>query len=120
MSRSGVHSSYGWFALALVISALGMGLTTAPSTGAIMRSLPLEKAGVGSAVNDTTREVGGALGVAVFGSLVASRFHSAISAVAGVPAAARTSLGSALQTAGTLPGARGVAVAHDARAAYVS
>ena len=58
-----------------MITAAGMGLTTAPSTGAIMQSLPLPKAGVGSAVNDTTREVGGALGVAVFGSIVTSRFH---------------------------------------------
>ena len=57
-----------------------MGITTAPSTGAIMRSLPLHKAGVGSAVNDTTRELGGALGVAVLGSLVASQFHSFVAA----------------------------------------
>ena len=41
-----------------------------------MRSLPLHKAGVGSAVNDTTRELGGALGVAVMGSLVASQFRT--------------------------------------------
>ena len=64
-----------------------MGITTAPSTGAIMRSLPLHKAGVGSAVNDTTRELGGALGVAVMGSLVASQFrdsmHGALSRSAG-------------------------------------
>ena len=38
-------SSYWWFALAVVVQALGMGITTAPSTGAIMRSLPLHKAG---------------------------------------------------------------------------
>ena len=59
------HARYGLVAAALVVMALGMGMTTAPSTGAIMRSLPLHKAGVGSAVNDTTRELGGALGVAV-------------------------------------------------------
>ena len=64
---SSVTASYWWFALAVVVQALGMGITTAPSTGAIMRSLPLHKAGVGSAVNDTTRELGGALGVAVHG-----------------------------------------------------
>ena len=63
-----------------------MGITTAPSTGAIMRSLPLHKAGVGSAVNDTTRELGGALGVAVMGSLVASHFRSSMQgAVSGLP-----------------------------------
>ena len=75
---STLTASYWWFALGLVVQALGMGITTAPSTGAIMRSLPLHKAGVGSAVNDTTRELGGALGVAVLGSLVASHFRSSI------------------------------------------
>ena len=75
---STVTASYWWFALAVVVQALGMGITTAPSTGAIMRSLPLHKAGVGSAVNDTTRELGGALGVAVMGSLVASQFRSSM------------------------------------------
>jgi EmrB/QacA subfamily drug resistance transporter len=120
LSRCTVDTSYWVVALSLVITAIGMGFTTAPSTGAIMQSLPLEKAGVGSAVNDTTREVGGALGVAVFGSLVASRFHSVVSGVAGLPAAARSSLGAALQTAGTLPDARGAAVARSARDAYVS
>ncbi|MDQ1519687.1 MAG: hypothetical protein QOI55_760, partial [Actinomycetota bacterium] len=106
MSRSGVHSSYALFALALVTTAAGMGLTTAPSTGAIMRSLPLEKAGVGSAVNDTTRELGGALGVAALGSILTSQFHVAGAGVAGLPAAATRSLGLALQTAATLPSPR--------------
>jgi EmrB/QacA subfamily drug resistance transporter len=121
LSRCTVDTSYWVVALSLIVTAIGMGFTTAPSTGAIMQSLPLEKAGVGSAVNDTTREVGGALGVAVFGSLVASGFHSALSGAAtALPAAARSSLGAALQAAGTLPGARGRAVADGARAAYVS
>jgi MFS transporter, DHA2 family, multidrug resistance protein len=119
MSRSGVHTSYWLFALALVITAFGMGFTTAPSTGAIMRALPLEKAGVGSAVNDTTRELGGALGVAALGSILSSRFHIVTSAVGQLPAAATRSLGSALQTAGTLPGRRGTILADDARRAYV-
>ena len=54
--------------------AVGMGMTMAPATESVMGSLPREKAGVGSAVNDTTRQVGGAVGVAVFGSLLASRY----------------------------------------------
>ena len=66
------HSSY-WFHVgtAMVLMASGLGLTTAPSTEAIMGALPREKAGVGSAVNDTTRELGGTLGVAVVGSVFA-------------------------------------------------
>ncbi|MCU1369826.1 MAG: drug resistance transporter, EmrB/QacA subfamily, partial [Ilumatobacteraceae bacterium] len=66
--------------------ALGMGLTIAPATTSIMGSVPPERAGVGSAINDTTRQVGGALGVAVIGSVFASQYAPAItSALAGVP-----------------------------------
>jgi hypothetical protein len=58
----------------------------APATESIMGSLPRDKAGVGSAMNDTTRQVGGALGVAVIGSVFASQYAPAItSALAGVP-----------------------------------
>jgi hypothetical protein len=50
----------------------------APCTDSIMGSLPRAKAGVGSAVNDTTRQMGGAVGVAVFGSIMASHFTSSM------------------------------------------
>jgi EmrB/QacA subfamily drug resistance transporter len=89
----------------LIIMAVGMALTMAPATGAIMVSLPLAKAGVGSAVNDTTRELGGALGVAIQGSLVAATYSSKIDDAlpAGLPTearvAARSSLGAALEIA---------------------
>lgn len=54
----------------------GMSLTAAPATTAIVTALPVEKAGIGSAVNDTTREVGTALGIAVFGSVVNAAYRS--------------------------------------------
>jgi EmrB/QacA subfamily drug resistance transporter len=117
---STVTSSYWWFALAVVVMALGMGITTAPSTGAIMRSLPLHKAGVGSAVNDTTRELGGALGVAVLGSLVASQFRTSMQgAVSGLPARATHSLADALQSAAATGGVRGGAIANAAKVSFV-
>ena len=53
-------------------------MTAAPATGEIMSSVPLSKAGVGSAVNDTTRELGGALGIAILGSIATSAYRSAI------------------------------------------
>ncbi|MET0275267.1 MAG: MFS transporter, partial [Acidimicrobiia bacterium] len=62
--------------LRLVLLATGMALTMAPATESIMGSLPLGKAGVGSAVNDTTRQVGGALGVAIIGSVLSSIYAS--------------------------------------------
>jgi hypothetical protein len=58
------------------LMAIGMGNVMAPATESIMGSLPRAKAGVGSAMNDTTRQMGGAIGVAVLGSLLASRFTS--------------------------------------------
>ena len=51
-------------------------MAMAPATESVMGSLPREKAGVGSAVNDTTRQMGGALGVAIIGSVVASAYAS--------------------------------------------
>ena len=65
-------------------------MSMAPATTAIMTSLPLGKAGVGSAANDTTRELGGALGVAVLGSLVASHHAPSIAKVPGFDRAARS------------------------------
>ena len=54
----------------------GLGLVQAPATEAIMGSLPPAKAGVGSAVNDTARELGGTLGVAIVGSVFSSIYAS--------------------------------------------
>ncbi len=95
--------------LVTVLLGLGMGNVMAPATDSIMGSLPRAKAGVGSAVNDTTRQVGGAFGVAVLGSILSSRFTSHFTgAVAGqvpgdVVAHAKDSVGSALGIARDLP-----------------
>lgn len=71
----------------------GLGLTTAPATESIMGSLSLDKAGVGSAVNDTTRELGGTLGVAILGSVFSSAYAASLRespVVTALPEAART------------------------------
>ena len=62
----------------MLLLGAGLGATTAPATESIMGSLPLDKAGVGSAVNDTTRELGGTLGVAVIGSVFSSVYIGAL------------------------------------------
>ena len=54
----------------------GIATLMAPASGMIVSSLPLSKAGVGSAVNDVTREVGGAIGIAIMGSVLASGYRS--------------------------------------------
>lgn len=71
-------SSYWLVCLALVVLAAGAGLATPSATTGIMSSLPMNKAGVGSAVNDTTREVGGAVGIAVIGSVLASVYRGGV------------------------------------------
>ncbi|HLI56561.1 MAG TPA: MFS transporter, partial [Actinomycetota bacterium] len=86
-------SPYTLVAVALGLLGIGGGLVMTPATNSIMGSLPLAKAGVGSAVNDTTRQVGGALGVAILGSITSAIYRSKVGATASfsaLPAAARS------------------------------
>jgi EmrB/QacA subfamily drug resistance transporter len=125
-STLSVASGYGPLLAAMLVLSLGISLTMAPATESVMGSLPPAKAGVGSAVNDTTRELGGALGVAVLGSLLASGYASTLGdSLRNVPVpaeavgVARESLGAALQVAGTVGGEVGDVVALAARTAFV-
>jgi EmrB/QacA subfamily drug resistance transporter len=68
----------------LIVGGLGMGLVMTPATAAAMGSVAVDKAGVGSAVLNSMRQVGGSLGIAVMGAIVASQAHGA----PGTPAAA--------------------------------
>lgn len=119
-------SSYGAIAWRMVVMATGMALVMAPATESIMGSLPLAKAGVGSAVNDTTRQIGGAVGVAVVGSVFSSIYSSEVGdAIAGRPVppdvanGIKDSVGFALQAAGRIGGEAGAALADAARSAFV-
>ena len=125
VTTASASTGYGTIAAQMVILGTGMGLTSAPATEAIMGVVPKAKAGVGSAVNDATRLLGGTLGVAVIGSVYASLFASRLAAALprGLPTAitrtAHASVGAALTVAGGLeraghaPLAAGV---HDAAA----
>jgi EmrB/QacA subfamily drug resistance transporter len=75
LSTVGVHTAYSAIAWAVAIMGAGMGLVMAPASTTIMTAVPAHQAGAGSAVNDTIREVGGALGVAVIGSLSAGIYQ---------------------------------------------
>jgi EmrB/QacA subfamily drug resistance transporter len=98
-------TSYLEIAGQMIIAGGGLGLITAPATEAIMGAVPIEKAGVGSAVNDATRLFGAALGVAVIGSIASSLYQTRLGATMppGLPAqaadAARASVGGALVAA---------------------
>jgi EmrB/QacA subfamily drug resistance transporter len=76
--HSTTRSGYAPIFVSMLVMAAGMALAMAPATESIMGSLPKEKAGVGSAINDTTREVGGALGVAILGSIFSTTYASGI------------------------------------------
>jgi EmrB/QacA subfamily drug resistance transporter len=65
-----VDTTYATIMPIIIVFAAGMGLTFSPATNSIMQSVPVSKAGIGSAMNDTTRQLGGALGIAVLGSLM--------------------------------------------------
>lgn len=73
-----VDSSDTQILAGLVPLAAGIGLSTTPATAAIIESLPAERQGVASAVNDTARELGGAIGIAVLGSLLNSGYRNGI------------------------------------------
>jgi EmrB/QacA subfamily drug resistance transporter len=118
-----IDGGYGRVALALSIMGFGMGMTMAPATDSIMGSLPLAKAGVGSAMNDTTRQVGGALGVAVLGSVLASTYSAAMTPLVTAlppPAAelALDSVGGAARVAAEI-GEAGAALVRAAASAFV-
>ena len=102
-----VSTGYGTIAAQMVLYGTGMGFTSAPATEAIMGAVPAAKAGVGSAVNDATRLLGGTLGVAVIGSVFASLYASRLTAA--LPAHLPTAL---VDTAHSSAGAA-LAVAHE-------
>jgi EmrB/QacA subfamily drug resistance transporter len=108
VATSSVTTGYGTIAAQMVVLGTGMGLTSAPATEAIMGVVPTAKAGVGSAVNDATRLLGGTLGVAVIGSVYASLYASRLTTAlpVGLPTAvvrtAHASVGAALTAAGNL------------------
>jgi EmrB/QacA subfamily drug resistance transporter len=110
----------------MVLLGLGAGLIIAPATASVMGSLPRERAGVGSATNSTSLQVGGALGVAVIGSVLSSRYQSSLIPVLSgrsVPAAAAHailgSIGGALTVAGMAGGKLGHELASAARVAFI-
>jgi EmrB/QacA subfamily drug resistance transporter len=96
-SRLGAHASYWELLPAMIIGGIGMASTMTPSTAAATRSVPVDKAGIGSAVLNAFRQVGGTMGVAVMGAIVAheaagqrtpeafmSGFQSALTVAAGI------------------------------------
>ena len=125
--RLEADSSFAPLLVSILVMSVGMGLVFGPATESVMGSLPPERAGVGSAINDTTRELGGALGVAVIGSAMSSAYtHHVVDALRGIdlPAGAgvavERSLAGALAVARQAGGDAGAGIADAARQAFVA
>ena len=114
-----------WITGSLIfLMGLGMANTMAPATDSVMAAVPEAQAGVGSALNDTVRQIGGALGVGIFGSIMSSIYASSMSdAVKGLPAeladGASNQIGAALQIAGQLEGAASGALVAASKSAFI-
>jgi EmrB/QacA subfamily drug resistance transporter len=79
-----VSTGYLWILLIQMILGSGIGFTMSPATNTIMSSLPPNRAGIGSAMNDTTRQLGGALGIAVLGALSNRVYRSEVGKLSGL------------------------------------
>ncbi|MGZ4597087.1 MAG: MFS transporter [Actinomycetes bacterium] len=113
LSRLDGASSYWLLLTGLLPLGAGMGLAMTLATAAITDALPAAKQGVGSAINDLSRELGGALGIAVLGSLLQSTYRSHLHP-SGLPAA----LAEHARSSPALASRLGPSVAHDAQAAF--
>jgi len=125
ISFVGVDLAYWQFAIGLVIFAAGMALASTPATTAIVSSLPQAKQGVASAVNDTSRELGSAIGIALLGSVLNSTYRSGVhDAAAGLPEHARSGVESSIAfvQSGVADryGAAGARLVADAQQAFVN
>jgi len=127
ISGATVASGYSAIVFGTVLAGAGVGLVIPAATESVMGSLPSGDTGIGSATNNTFTQVGGALGVAIVGSLLTTRYQGSITAAlapyhvpAPVMAAVNGSLGGALEVAARLGGTFGAGLAHLARQAFVS
>jgi EmrB/QacA subfamily drug resistance transporter len=125
LSTAQVHSSYPPLAVAVAIMGAGMGLVMAPASTTIMTTVPSHQAGAGSAINDTIREVGGALGIAVIGSISAAAYTARLGSTlaAHVPGAVAHAATGSIAAADAISlqagGAQGAELAAAAHAAFV-
>ncbi len=108
----------------LLVIAAGVGLAMSPSTAAITSSLPEEKQGVASSLNDTVREMGGAVGIALIGSVLNGAYRSNVESATGtlppeLAEAVRGGIGQALAVGAQLDGRGGAALTEAARSAFV-
>jgi len=119
-----IDTPYPLILACLVCASSGFALAMSPMTASIMSAVPQRRAGAGSAMNDASRELGAALGVAVMGSLAASQYRGQVSDLterlpAGLQDVAQSSIAGAVRVAAQLPGPLGDAVRTGASNAFI-
>ncbi|MGW2639465.1 MFS transporter [Streptomyces sp. NPDC001348] len=118
-SRTTVDSGYGFTALWLSVAGLGFGFSVVPAMDGAVAALPADRAGSGSGLLMTLRQVGGAVGIALLGSLLASTFRDRLD-VTGLPSSAAHTAGESVVAAHLVAGRAGSAhLAASANGAYV-
>ncbi len=127
ISQATVTTTYTGTVAGMILLGVGAGLVIPSGTASVMGSLPRQHTGIGSATNGAFLQIGGALGVAVIGSLLATRYQDHVTAAVApyhVPQAALAtitgSLGGALGVAAHVGGILGAGLAHVARLAFIS
>ncbi len=126
LSAVTIHTTYSDVLPAFLLMGIGSGLAVAPCTESVMGSVPVDLAGVGSATNSTALQIGSALGVAVLGSLLNTRYQTDMTTLLGhlsisgtVAKATIGSLGGALEVAGRLGGPLAVQLTQSARQSFI-
>ncbi|MER5622150.1 DHA2 family efflux MFS transporter permease subunit [Streptosporangium sp. NPDC002544] len=123
-SRVGLDTPYLYFLVPMIVCGVGIGLTFAVTNDTVLASVPRERAGAAAAISETSFELGGALGIAILGSILTGVYRGDLRLPAGVPgevtAATAESLPTALRAAAALPAELGEVVAEAARRAFVT
>jgi len=126
-AASGFDTTYGDVVVGLVLIGFGAGLMLPTATNSVIGSVPQGDSGMGSATNTVALQVGGALGVAVIGSVMLTRYQDHMNTVllgrhvpASILQTIQGSLGGALAVAASAGGSTGVLLARAARTAFMS
>jgi EmrB/QacA subfamily drug resistance transporter len=115
VAQVNTHNPYWVMATGLIVLGLGLGTATTPATSAITETLPAAQQAVGSALNDLSREVGGAIGIAVIGSILTSTYSSRVD-LAGLPSRLADKVKHSYAVAAQLP----APISERAHAAFVT
>ncbi|MFE0022102.1 MFS transporter [Amycolatopsis sp. NPDC059021] len=123
-SRIEVATGYPYLVVTMVVFGLGLALIITVATDTVLGVVPRERAGAASAISETATELGGALGIAILGSVLGALYRDNLALPPGLPpeaaTAARETLGGAAQAAVQLPGELGAQLFANARQAFVS